>query len=694
MPIQSISRHSKPMERALHISLLSILIASFSPIAALKAGEPCQDNLKAVGVIGKFKAALENRVFSKSLPDIIASADQLPDNEVVIYPLRIAGLGLDRNIVLANKKAYLITPHAHPDRRISAYPLYQYAELEVIDSQLIMKGKTTLKLGSILPYVRSLLGRYKGYRFELTANSKIWFQQTLSAEAGEFPLGETFMKTFDMKLMGRAPKFHTFKAFAARVILLGLIFSPVPLGHTSSLTGRLISPVFGPIHQWAANDFNAAFSTPGIWEAISERALLDGRSIPPSEFGISGLGQFSTLELGQIWFQIHAAESFRNDETKKAQWYRRLIIALDEARASESNFVSRDLLDDIVPASSWVKTSSTQDLAIDRLLDIATAMDTKASFMPNILASIPSNSIWLSKNTNPATMPFFDPSIEKIIENSPFPETVTAAALKKYRETRRGDYETDLNLGRLIILQELLKSDSLPINEVLTAIDYLEEFALPEDNQTLMTSYEEKILIPAIKEAYTGDQEKVRLVLSSGGLVELVLLNQRGPLKNTVDRISKTLPPEAFLQFMQDLAYHGPSLISARMDAFEGDGRYDWLKKRLSDFEVDQELFDQLIDQTLSAIDRNTESRSTATRALNEIVGFTSSPLELQRRLEKIQLHLQALPNDTPKDVFEAYHKFAESLTESRVARTPEGLDFVRLQKQRLTQLIQARSQP
>jgi hypothetical protein len=682
------------MERALHISFLCILIAALSPMAGATAGEPCQNHLKEVGIFGRLKATLENLVFSKSLPDIIASADQLPENEVVIYPLSMAGFGPDRNIVLANKKAYLITPHAHPDRRISAYPLYQYAELEVIDSQLIMRGKTTLKLGSILPYVRSVLGRYKGYRFELTANSKIWFEQTLSAEAGEFPLGETFMKTFDMKLMGRAPKFHTFKALAARVILLGMILSPVPLGHTSSLTGGLISPVLGPIHQWAANDFNSAFSTPGIWEAISERALLDGQPTPPSEFGISGLGQLSTLELGRIWLQIHAAGSFRNDETKKAQWYRKLSIALDEARTSESNFVSRDLLDDIIPSSNWAKNSSRQDLAIDRLLDIATAMDTKASFMPNILASIPSNSIWLSKNTNPTTMPFFDPSIDKMIEDSPFPETVKAAALKKYRETRRGDFETDLSLSRLIILQELLKSDSLPINEVLTAIAYLEEFSVPEDNQTLMTSYQEKILIPAIKEAYTGDQEKVRLVLSSGGLVELVLLNQRGPLKNTVDRISKALPPEAFLQFMQDLAYHGPSLISARLDAFEGDRRYDWLKKRLADFEIDQTLFDQLIDQTLSALDRGAESRSTATRALNEIVGFTSSPLELQRRIEKIQLHLQSLPNDTPREVLEAYQKFAESLTESRVARTPEGLDFVRLQKQRLTQLIQARSQP
>jgi hypothetical protein len=661
-------------------------------LAASSEVEPCSTHLTELGLAGRIKTRIENWVFSKSLPDIIASADKLPENEVVIYPLRLAGLGPDRNIVLANKKAYIITPHAHPDRRISAYPLYQYAELEVIDHQLVMKGKTTLKLGSILPYIRSALGRYKGYRFELTANSKIWFEQTLSAEAGEFPLGETFMKTFDMKLIGRAPKFHTFKAIAARVILLGLILSPVPLGNTSSLTGRLVPPILSPIHQWAANDFNQAISTPGIWETISERALIDGQPIPPNEFGIAGMGQLSQIELARIWYQIHAAENFRNDETKKAQWYRKLSLALDEARTSQSNFVSRELLDDIVPSSVWGKASTSKDLAIDRLLDIATAMDTKASFMPSILASIPGNSIWLSKNTNPTTMPYFDPSIEKIIESSPFSEPVKTAALKLYREQRRGDYESDLSLSRIIILQQLLKSDSLPINEVLTAIAYLEEFSLPENDQTLMAQYEEKILIPAIQEAYTGDQEKVRLVLSSGGLVELVLLNQRGPLKNTIDRISKALPPEAFLQFMQDLAYHGPSLISARMDAFEGDGRYDWLKKRLADFEVDQTLFDQLIEQTLSSLDRGTESRLTSTRALNEIVGFTSSPLELQRRLEKVQLHIQSLPNGTSQEVFEAYLKFAESLTESRVARTPEGLDFVRLQKQRLTQLLLAHS--
>jgi hypothetical protein len=112
-----------------------------------------------VGSFGRVKETLENRVFSKFLPDIIASAVELPDNEVVIYPLHMAGFGPDRNIVLANTKAYLNTPHAHPDRPISAYPLYQYAELEVINSQLILKGTTILKLGSLLPYVRSVLGR-------------------------------------------------------------------------------------------------------------------------------------------------------------------------------------------------------------------------------------------------------------------------------------------------------------------------------------------------------------------------------------------------------------------------------------------------------------------------------------------------------------------------------------------------------
>ncbi len=679
------------MTRALTISLILCLSLGLNPRGTFASVEPCESQIKQLGLIGKLKAKVENLVFSKSLPDIIASADQLPENEVVIYPLSLAGLGPDRNIVLANKKAYLITPHAHPDRRISAYPLYQYAELEVIDSQLIMKGKTNLKLGSILPYVRSILGRYKGYRFELTDNSKIWFQQTLTEDSGEFPLGENFMKVFDMKLVGRAPKFHTFKAFAARVILLGLILSPVPLGHTSGLTGRLISPALGPVHQWAASDFNQAFLTPGVWEAISERALLDGQSIPPREFGMSGLGQLSQLELARIWYQIHAAESFRDDEAKKAEWYRKLSLALDEARSSKSNFVSRDLLDDIVPSVSWEKAAQGQDLAIDRLLEIATAMDTKASFMPSILAAIPDNSVWLSKNTNPTTMPFFDPSIEKIIENSPFSDDVRTKSLEQYRQERRGDYEADLSLSRLIILKQILKVDTLSINDVLTTVQYLEEFALPEDNQELMTAYEDKILIPAIKEAYTGDKEKVQLVLSSGGLVELVLLNQKGELKKTVDRISQSLPPEAFLQFIQDLAYHGPSILAARLDAFEGDGRYDWLKKRLSDFEVDRQLFDQLIDQTLLALDQANGSRFTATRALTEVTGFTSSPLELQRRLEKVQLHIQSLPDETSPEVFEAYQKFVESLTETRVARTPEGLDFVRLQRERLFQLIKSR---
>ena len=662
-----------------------VLLAS-SSVEASESSADCDSQLRSIGLLGRMRDGIALRVFSRSLPEVLSQASTLPEDQVILYPLRLWKFGADRHIILANKKAFLITPHAQAEKR--AYGWYQFVELEVIDRQVVMKGRTTFNLGSISPIIRSPLGRYTGWRFQLDDNLRVWVRDTLNQESGEFD--SELPELYKMKKIQRAPKFHSFRAIAARVALAALLISPFPFGSTSGLTGKMIPPILSPVHQMMAEDLYAAMQSPGVWMALKERALVDGKTLPPEGFGISGYGQLNQLEILELWAQAKSAQNFISDEARKKEWFGKLSAAVEEALLFQTESVSIDLLDEIVPQYKLGASKAASEISMIRILELAPALDTQGKYWSGVLDLIPDNSKWLAWNRNPQTAPFYDPAVEIVFDSFPVDAEARDRAREIFDDLRKGDFVADADLARLSLLKEVLKRESISINETLRVLKALGEYRIPESETSLNEMYEKRMLIPVLKEAYGGDEQKVSSTLVDMDLMDIVILNQKGGFRHTLDRISESLPEDQYLRFLKDFASSAPGIVSSRARAFYADGTYDWLEKKLDNLQSDADFFDRLIGLIAKMAAHPDRYPTGALRDLENLIALTNSPQELERR---VTLLIQSLDQVHQRDSLLIYQGIADGLPSTVFARDPEGLDLARQLKSRIMQAIERKQQ-
>jgi len=668
--------------RWLKSGFLCCFVFLASSLGASERSADCDSQIKSMGMLERLRDGIALRVFSRSLPEVLSQAALLPEDQVILYPLRLWKFGADRHIILANKKAFLITPHSHSEKR--AYGWYQFVELEVIDRQIVMKGKTTFSLGAVSPIIRSPLGRYTGWRFQLDENLKVWVRDTLNQESGEFD--SELPELYKMKKLQRAPKFHSFRAMAARVALAALLISPFPFGSTSGLTGKMIPPILSPVHQMMAEDLYSAMQSPGVWMALKERALADGKTLPPESFGISGYGQLNQLEILELWVQAKSAQRFISDEARKKEWFLKLASAVEEALLFETESVSIDLLNEIVPQYKFGNSKPTSELSMIRILELAPALDTQGKYWSGILDLIPDNSKWLAWNRNPQTAPFYDPAVELVFEAFPVDAESRDRARDIFEDLRKGDFAADADLARLSLLKEVLKREDLSINETLRILKALGEYRIPESESALNEMYERRILIPVLKEAFGGDEQKVSSTLVDMDLMDIIILNQKGSFRQTLDRIAESLPEDQYLRFLKDFASSAPGIVSARVRAFYADGTYDWLEKKLAALQEDSDFFDRLIALISKMASDPSRYPSGTLRDLENLIGLTSSPQELERR---VALLIQNLDQVSRRDSLPVYQGIAEGLPSTAFARDPEGLDLARQLKSRIIQVVE-----
>jgi len=190
--------------------------------------------------------ALSATLCSRSLVGVLERKSELTGREILHF-----SLWRNRHLFIKKERAILLVPHHDLAKR--KFGVYEYSELGVFDKSIRLHSELGghFKLGAVIPFVRSLWGRYQGRIYQQSEFDSDQFEKIFPGKRGEASFGDSIAYTLGLTKDNRVGKrkFHTWRAMGSRLLILGLLASPWPIEVASSYNRTSVSTLqFGLEH--------------------------------------------------------------------------------------------------------------------------------------------------------------------------------------------------------------------------------------------------------------------------------------------------------------------------------------------------------------------------------------------------------------------------------------------------------------